>query len=379
MSFAVADGNSRFPIHRRLHLTLSVVLPILMPMRYPGGKGHTFQHIINLIPPHSTFIEAFLGSGAVLRHKQRAKRDIGVEIDANVLAQFREVAANYELVCGDAFHYLASFPFDTDDVVYCDPPYLPATRRRLRVYRHDLSEQEHIRLLLILQSLPCRVLISGYENPIYKDLLRTWVVHKFMGRTHCGPREENVWLNYETPKTLHDARYIGSNFRHRQDTKRRLARLKRRIECLSAPERSSIKTWMLNEQEQVTQKPTDKVESPMKNVLNKLVRDKVPKIIRDTGRDVAIRVLEDHEYLSALQAKLHEEAKEFEQTKDIEELADILEVIRAIALTVGVDLLELERLRAEKYSERGGFEHRVFLTEVTTSPKRHLTRTVQRL
>ena len=38
-------------------------------MQYPGGKNNCYQQIINLIPPHDTYIEAFLGSGAVLRHK----------------------------------------------------------------------------------------------------------------------------------------------------------------------------------------------------------------------------------------------------------------------------------------------------------------------
>ncbi|MBK9053315.1 MAG: hypothetical protein IPL78_21170 [Chloroflexi bacterium] len=30
-------------------------------MTYPGGKGRTYQHIINHLPPHDVYIAAFLG------------------------------------------------------------------------------------------------------------------------------------------------------------------------------------------------------------------------------------------------------------------------------------------------------------------------------
>jgi hypothetical protein len=43
-------------------------------MTYPGGKNGTgtFQKIINQMPPHDVYIEAFLGSGAVMRLKRPA-------------------------------------------------------------------------------------------------------------------------------------------------------------------------------------------------------------------------------------------------------------------------------------------------------------------
>ena len=46
-------------------------------MTYPGGKNGAgeYQRIINHMPPHKTYIEAFLGSGAVMRHKRLAQRN----------------------------------------------------------------------------------------------------------------------------------------------------------------------------------------------------------------------------------------------------------------------------------------------------------------
>ena len=47
-------------------------------MRYPGGKGKCYQHIINVLPPHPTYIETHLGGGAVLLHKKPARMSVGV-------------------------------------------------------------------------------------------------------------------------------------------------------------------------------------------------------------------------------------------------------------------------------------------------------------
>jgi len=54
-------------------------------MKYPGGKGQTFQKSINLMPPHDVYIETHLGGGAVIRNKKPARRNIGLEIDPKVI------------------------------------------------------------------------------------------------------------------------------------------------------------------------------------------------------------------------------------------------------------------------------------------------------
>ena len=47
-------------------------------MSYPGGKGGVFHKLINLMPPHEIYIETHLGSGAVIRNKRLAQRNIRV-------------------------------------------------------------------------------------------------------------------------------------------------------------------------------------------------------------------------------------------------------------------------------------------------------------
>jgi len=96
---------------------------------------------------------------------------------------------------------------------------------------------------------------------------------------------------------------------------------------------------------------------------NKLVRDKIPDIIKSEGKNPATRVLSQTEYYAALKAKLKEETDEFLKSDTLEELADILEVAFAIAAHLNVSREELEEMRIGKQLERGGFSERIFLLE----------------
>lgn len=99
----------------------------------------------------------------------------------------------------------------------------------------------------------------------------------------------------------------------------------------------------------------------MKKVYNKLVRDKIPEIIEQSGKLCEISVLSDEEYLTALDKKLNEELQEFRQSGEIEELADILEVVYAIAQAKGYSIERLQSLREEKKTARGVFDKKLFL------------------
>ena len=101
------------------------------------------------------------------------------------------------------------------------------------------------------------------------------------------------------------------------------------------------------------------------NTYNKLVRDLIPEIIEESGKECRTKILSDGEYLKMLDAKLDEELCEYHQDQNIEELADLLELIRAAAIARGYTLEELEAVRAEKAEKRGGFEKKIFLIDVT--------------
>lgn len=100
-------------------------------------------------------------------------------------------------------------------------------------------------------------------------------------------------------------------------------------------------------------------------VYNKLVRDKIPDIIAKAGDGVAkTRFLSPEDTRKELLNKLDEEKAEFMMEYDPEELADILEVVYGLAESINLSKEELELIRAQKHSKRGGFSQGIFLESV---------------
>ncbi len=97
---------------------------------------------------------------------------------------------------------------------------------------------------------------------------------------------------------------------------------------------------------------------------NKLVRDRIPEIIEDSGKTAFSHILNDDEYILELDCKLNEECAEYQVDKSIEELADMLEVMYSIAEARGYSVSELEKVRKEKAEKRGGFKGKIFLEKV---------------
>lgn len=93
----------------------------------------------------------------------------------------------------------------------------------------------------------------------------------------------------------------------------------------------------------------------------KLVRDRIPEIIKEEGFTPSVRILDQDEYISELHRKLREETEEYLRDENIEEIADILEVLEAIAAAKGFDCEEIRRVKKEKRETRGGFEKKLYL------------------
>jgi predicted house-cleaning noncanonical NTP pyrophosphatase (MazG superfamily) len=98
---------------------------------------------------------------------------------------------------------------------------------------------------------------------------------------------------------------------------------------------------------------------------SKLVRDKIPQIIEESGKRAITYALSDKEYEVFLERKLDEETLEYHESKDAEELADILEVVVALAEHKGLSFEDLMALRNEKAEKKGSFSERIFLVAVS--------------
>jgi DNA adenine methylase len=83
--------------------------------------------------------------------------------------------------------------------IYADPPYVLSTRSK-RIYACEMKDKDHIELLQLLLKHPGPVMISGYMNEIYADMLKGWkILTKFSNCEGGLTREESIWLNYEPP------------------------------------------------------------------------------------------------------------------------------------------------------------------------------------
>lgn len=116
---------------------------------------------------------------------------------AEVHARLRRVA----VCCADALEVIRRE--DTPGTLfYLDPPYLAETRAAPEVYRHECDRAHHGRLLALLPTLKGKVLLSGYDHPLYSEALAGWTRHAFDLPNHAAGggekrrMEEILWCNF---------------------------------------------------------------------------------------------------------------------------------------------------------------------------------------
>ena len=96
---------------------------------------------------------------------------------------------------------------------------------------------------------------------------------------------------------------------------------------------------------------------------DKAIRDKIPEIIKESGKNCNVKKLTDSEFLAQLEKKLVEELSEYQESKNVDELADILEVIYRISELKGITSDELDAIKNEKAKKRGKFDDNLFLVD----------------
>ena len=215
-------------------------------MSYPGGKGNCFREIINLMPPHSIYVETHLGGGSVFLNKRLSSTNILNDIDIAVINRFRCSTANSivsqcRIFNWDAAELLRSLTPSKSMLVYCDPPYPMESRRSGRLYKYEYSRLDHVKLVDAVLKLNCLVIVSGYPNTIYGEALSNWNCHTFTTPTRGGTlATEKAWFNFPVPGHLHDYSYIGSDFREREILKRQKKRWIKRLEKMDPQRRHSL-------------------------------------------------------------------------------------------------------------------------------------------
>lgn len=225
-------------------------------MTYPGGKNGSgaYQRIISNMPPHDCYVEAFLGSGAVLRNKRPAARNIAIDADQKAINLCQSLGGDrpdIEFIKGNALKLISSPVLkclaNPKTLAYFDPPYVMETRKGGELYDHELSDQDHIDLLTLLSGLPCMMMLSGYRSSMYDVALQDWHRIDYMTQTRQGMVEECLWMNFAQPAELHDYSHLGDGFRERERIKRKKTRWTKKIANMDRLERLAIMDVLINE------------------------------------------------------------------------------------------------------------------------------------
>lgn len=100
---------------------------------------------------------------------------------------------------------------------YVDPPYMNETRSMFKsgktAYRHELSRDDHVRLLDLLRSLTGMVALSGYACDLYDGALSDWRRMELQAYADgARPRVEVLWLNPACAAALDRDRSAGTLF-----------------------------------------------------------------------------------------------------------------------------------------------------------------------
>jgi len=95
-----------------------------------------------------------------------------------------------------------------DTFFYCDPPYLHETRVTTGEYLHEMTCDDHLKLLDCLRGIKGKFMLSGYPSTPYNDVARAagWRVvdveidNKASSKRTKDKKIERLWMNYgETP------------------------------------------------------------------------------------------------------------------------------------------------------------------------------------
>ena len=61
-----------------------------------------------------------------------------------------------------------------------------------------MTDDEHVELLEVLVKHPGRILLSGYDNELYNNILKGWNKVYKDTTAECGLRRtETLWMNYD--------------------------------------------------------------------------------------------------------------------------------------------------------------------------------------
>jgi DNA adenine methylase len=101
-----------------------------------------------------------------------------------------------QIECKDAVTLIKEY--DRENVfMYIDPPYPRQVRNKNKLYRYEMTNDDHIHLLETITSSKAHIVISGYDNDMYKKHLKGWYKDTKMTLDEASNKKtETLWRNY---------------------------------------------------------------------------------------------------------------------------------------------------------------------------------------
>lgn len=94
-----------------------------------------------------------------------------------------------------------------DTLFYVDPPYVSAIRGGRKIYKHEMTDDDHIELADELRAIKGRAVVSGWRSDLYDDIYSDWVRMdgelKGLNSSNRGAKkQESLWINFDPPAGL---------------------------------------------------------------------------------------------------------------------------------------------------------------------------------
>lgn len=149
-------------------------------------------------------VKCWQGFGCGNKYKNGYRRGIGATSPnpANAWSKLPETIAlaaerlkHAQIEHKDALELISDLKGE-NTFIYIDPPYLQDTRKKY-LYNHEMTNEQHMKLLKIAKESSCKIMISAYENELYNERLKGWRKEHKLTTVECSrKRIETLYMNY---------------------------------------------------------------------------------------------------------------------------------------------------------------------------------------
>lgn len=120
----------------------------------------------------------------------------------NLLPLICDRVKGVEFFSEKALSLINEYSDDNNCLFYLDPPYVLAARTAKKIYDYEMTDEEHVLMAETVKKVAGKVLVSGYNCPLYENIFKDWrkVTKDMPNNSGQGLKKERrlevVWLNY---------------------------------------------------------------------------------------------------------------------------------------------------------------------------------------